>query len=60
VEGRLIGIVVMFVSIGFLTLLTATVASYFVKSDLSDPEVLATLQRIEAELADLKGRLTSE
>jgi voltage-gated potassium channel len=57
VAGRLIAIVVMFVGIGFLSVLTATFASYFVKTDSSDPEVLATLHRIEAELADLKARL---
>jgi voltage-gated potassium channel len=57
VEGRLIGIVVMMLGVGFLAVLTATIASYFVKSDTSSDEVLTTLHRIEAEMADLKARL---
>jgi voltage-gated potassium channel len=57
VPGRLIGILVMLLGIGFLSVLTATVASYFVKSDSDVPDLLAALARIEAELAELKARL---
>lgn len=59
VEERLIGIVVMMLGVGFLAVLTATIASYFVKSDTASDEVLETLHRIEAEVADLKARLPS-
>jgi voltage-gated potassium channel len=55
VEGRLIGIVVMLLGIGFLAVLTATIASQFIKTDTSSDEVLDALHRIEAELADLKA-----
>lgn len=59
VEGRLIGMVVMLIGIGFLSVLTATIASRFVRSDQeADPsridEVIAALHRLEAEVADLK------
>jgi voltage-gated potassium channel len=57
VEGRLIGIVVMLLGIGFLSVLTATIASYFIKSDTSSDEMLETLRRIEADVADLKAQL---
>jgi voltage-gated potassium channel len=60
VAGRLIGIVVMLVGIGFLSVLTATIASYFVKSDTGSTDVLAALHRIETELADLKSRMSVE
>lgn len=56
VEGRIIGIVLMFVGIGFLSVLTATVASRFIKTDTGSDEVLETLRRIEADVADLKAR----
>jgi voltage-gated potassium channel len=56
-EGRLIGIVVMLLGIGFLSVLTATVASQFVKSDTSSDEVLETLKRIEADVAELKNAI---
>jgi len=57
VEGRLIGIVVMFVGIGFLSVLTATIASRFVKEDVDNEtgEILTVLRRIEADLAELKA-----
>jgi voltage-gated potassium channel len=58
VEGRLIGIVVMLLGIGFLSVLTATIASYFIKSDTSSDEMLETLRRIEEDVADLKARLS--
>jgi voltage-gated potassium channel len=59
VEGRLIGIVLMLVGIGFLSVLTATVASRFIQTDTASDEVLETLRRIEADVADLKVRLPS-
>lgn len=59
VVGRLIGIALMLVGIGFLAVLTATIASAFVKSDRQDESgaILEALQRFEAELAELKTRL---
>jgi len=56
VEGRIIGIVVMLVGIGFLSVLTATMASLFIKTDTASDEMLATLRRIEADVAELKAR----
>jgi len=49
----------MFVGIGFLSVLTATIASFFVKTERSEEseEILAALQRVEGELADLKRQL---
>lgn len=59
IEGRLIGMVLMFVGIGFLSLLTAAVASRFVRQDTEGElvEVMDALRRIEVELADVKSRL---
>jgi voltage-gated potassium channel len=59
VAGRIIGIALMLVGIGFLAVLTATIASAFVKSDRQDESgaILEALQRVEAELAELKTRL---
>ena len=59
VEGRIIAIVVMLFGIGFISVLTATVASQFVKSERQDEttEVIDTLRRIEADVAELKARL---
>ena len=56
IEGRIIAMVVMVFGIGFLSVLTATVASRFVKTERGDEteEILAALARLEAELADLK------
>jgi voltage-gated potassium channel len=59
VAGRMIGIVVMLLGIGFISVLTATIASHFVTSDTGSSEVMAKLDRIEAELADLKARMTN-
>ena len=58
VAGRIVGIVLMFVGIGFLAVLTATIASYFVKLDRQDEtsEILELLRRLEADVADLKAR----
>lgn len=57
VEGRIIGIVVMLPGIGFLSVLTATVASRFVQTDTNSDEMLETLRRIEADMAELKAKL---
>ena len=58
VQGRLIALVLMFVGIGFLSLLTAAVASRFVKQERGDEhaEVMETLRQIQADVADLKSR----
>lgn len=60
VFGRVVGIALMLVGIGFLAVLTATIASAFVKSDRQDESsaILDALQRVEAELAELKTRLS--
>jgi voltage-gated potassium channel len=57
VEGRIIAMVVMFVGIGFLSVLTATIASRFIQTDTHSDEVKESLARIEAELADVKRQL---
>lgn len=56
VSGRIIGIVLMFTGIGFLAVLTATIASLFVKADRVDEtgEILETLRRLEADVAEMK------
>lgn len=56
VGGRLIGILVMLLGIGFLSVLTATIASHFIQDDTDSAHVLAALERIESELAELKAR----
>jgi voltage-gated potassium channel len=67
VQGRLIGVVLMFVGIGFLSLLTAAIASRFVKQERSEEreeaelqrqEMMETLRRIEADVCGVEG--TSE
>jgi voltage-gated potassium channel len=59
VQGRLTGMALMFVGIGFLSLLTAAIAARFVRDERSgeQSEVMEALHRIEAELADLKARV---
>jgi len=59
VPGRVVAIIVMFVGIGFLSVLTATIASFFVKTDRGDEfeAMIASLERLEAEMADLKRQL---
>jgi voltage-gated potassium channel len=59
VGGRLIGMAVMLVGIGFLSVLTATVASHFVKTERSDEtsEILASLDEIKRELGELRARI---
>jgi hypothetical protein len=59
VQGRIVAMVVMLVGIGFLSVLTATIASHFVKSERGNEttEIMATLKRVEAELAELRRQL---
>jgi voltage-gated potassium channel len=59
VGGRIVAVIVMLVGIGFIAVLTATISSYFVKSDRSDEHaaLIDALARIEAELAELKARV---
>jgi voltage-gated potassium channel len=56
VEGRIIAMVVMLFGIAFLSVLTATIASRFVKTERGEEtdEILAALARLESELAELK------
>jgi voltage-gated potassium channel len=58
VAGRLVGIALMLLGIGFLAVLTATVSSRFVKADREEEtnEILDTLRRLEADIAELKAR----
>jgi len=58
--GRVIAILLMIVGIGFVSVLTAAIASRFVKvdSDEESKEIRETLRRIEAELADLRASLS--
>jgi voltage-gated potassium channel len=63
VIGRIIAAALMVVGIGFLSLLTAAIASTFVSQDAADEEtdvadVLATLQRIEERLERVEAKLT--
>ncbi|HEX4525731.1 MAG TPA: ion transporter [Gaiellaceae bacterium] len=62
VAGRIVAIIVMLVGVGFLAVLTATIASFFVKADRSDEHntITATLARIEADLAALKTQLEAQ
>jgi voltage-gated potassium channel len=59
VAGRLVAMGLMLVGIGFLAVLTATIASLFVKADRSEEttEILDTLRRIEADVAELKAQI---
>ena len=59
VEGRIIAMVVMLFGIGFLSVLTATIASRFVQTDTHTEDMKATLARIEADLADMKRQLSA-
>jgi voltage-gated potassium channel len=58
VGGRLVGMALMFVGIGFLSLLTAAVASRFVKQERGEEheEMMETLRLIQADVAELKSR----
>ncbi|MGH3081771.1 MAG: potassium channel family protein [Gaiellaceae bacterium] len=59
-EGRLIGIVVMVVGIAAASVLTATIASKFVRDERESEtsEILQILQRLEADVQELKTRLS--
>lgn len=61
VAGRMIGILVMLVGIGFLSVLTATIASHFVKTERSPEveELLQALSRIEGELSELRSEVVA-
>jgi voltage-gated potassium channel len=61
VKGRIVAMVVMLFGIGFLSVLTAALASRLVKTERSDEteQILAALTRLEAELAELKQQLPS-
>jgi voltage-gated potassium channel len=58
-EGGLIGIVVMIVGIAAASVLTATIASKFVRDEREREtiEILQILQRLEADVQELKTRL---
>jgi voltage-gated potassium channel len=60
IEGWLVAMVVMLFGIGFLSVLTATIASRFVKTERGDETdaILAALARMEGELADLKQQVS--
>ena len=62
VDGRIVGIVVMIVGVGFLSVLTAAIASVFVKTDRGSEhqELTDALKKIELELADLKRQLSHD
>jgi hypothetical protein len=53
-------IVVVLVGIGFLSVLTATIATHFVAGDTDSDasELRAALERIEVELAEIKSPLS--
>ena len=57
VQGRLIAVVLMLLGIGFLSVLTATVATEFIKTDTESDELMESIRRIEADLADMKAQL---
>jgi voltage-gated potassium channel len=61
IAGRLIAMLLMLAGIGFLSVLTATVASQFVKTDTGadTDDITATLRRIEADLAEIKTRVSA-
>jgi voltage-gated potassium channel len=60
VQGRLIGIVVMFVGIAAASVLTATIASRFVRDEREGEtsEVLQILHRLEDEVQEIKAKLS--
>jgi voltage-gated potassium channel len=61
VDGRIVAMVVMLVGIGFLSVLTASIASVFVKTDRGDEteSILTALSELRGEIAELKQRLPS-
>jgi voltage-gated potassium channel len=56
VAGRLLAMALMIVGIGFISVLTATIASSFVSSDDKHHELAETLRAIEQQLAALERR----
>jgi voltage-gated potassium channel len=60
VAGRLIAMLLMLGGIGFISVLTASVASILVKSDRQDETeaIQQTLAQIHADLAELKARVS--
>ena len=59
VGGRIVAMMVMLLGIGFIAVLTATISSYFVKTDRSDEhdELVTRLQRMEDELTAVRQHL---
>jgi voltage-gated potassium channel len=59
VAGRMVAIVLMLVGVGFLAVLTATIASRFVKQErgAETAAITESLARIEADIAAMKARL---
>jgi voltage-gated potassium channel len=59
VAGRIVAMMLMFVGIGFLAVLPATIASRFVKANRAEEttEIVDMLARIEADIAALTARL---
>jgi voltage-gated potassium channel len=59
VQGRLVGMVLMFTGIGFLALLTAAISSRFVKEERTEEhdELMEKLGRIEADIRAIKAKL---
>jgi voltage-gated potassium channel len=57
VAGRVIAMGLMLVGIGFISVLTAAVATRFIQTDTQSDEVLETLHRIEADIAELKAKV---
>jgi voltage-gated potassium channel len=62
VAGRLVAMLLMLVGIGFIAVLTASIASMFVKSEREDETEALTqrLEQIQADLAEIKRRLGPE
>jgi voltage-gated potassium channel len=57
-DGRIIGIVVTVMGVAFVSLLTATIAARFIRTDESGTnELRDTLARVESELAEIKALL---
>jgi voltage-gated potassium channel len=58
-EGRVVAMVVMLFGIGFLSVLTATIASRFVKTERGDETeaILAALAKLETEVAELRQQM---
>src|SRR5206468_1346716 len=60
VAGRLIAMLLMLIGIGFIAVLTASIASIFIKSERQDETeaISQALRQIQADLAELKARLS--